>query len=179
MNNIEVWKDIIGFERIYQFSNLYRIKRLFNRYGNISNKILKIHIKARYPFVNLYKNGKHKLIRIHRLVLEYFVGQRPKGMEACHNNGNPKNYLIENLRWDFHKSNENDKIKHGTFKPPPLQENQKGSKNNNAKLNEWKIRIINRLLEDGYLTQKEIAKIFNIIQQTVSCIKLHKTWKDN
>lgn len=175
--NKEIWKDIIGFEGIYQFSNLYKVKRLFNRYGNISNRILKIHINNKYPFVNLSKIGKHKLIRVHRLVLEYFVGLCPPGMEACHNDGNSKNYLIENLRWDFHKNNENDKIKHGTFKLPLLQENQKGSKNNNAKLNDWKLRAIRRLLEDDYLTQREIAEIFKISQSEISNIKLNKTWK--
>lgn len=52
-----------------------------------------------------------------------------------------------------------------------------GSKHGMAKLNEWKIRIIKRLSEDRYLTQKEIAKIFNVSQQTISRIVNNKTWK--
>lgn len=51
---------------------------------------------------------------VHRLVLEAFVGPCPFGMEGCHNDGDPTNNNLVNLRWDTHKNNEKDKIKHGT-----------------------------------------------------------------
>jgi len=106
----------------------------------------------------------------HRLVLETFTGPCPSGMEGCHNDGNPKNLFRENLRWDTHKNNSKDMSKHGT------QFYAIGSKSGRSKLNNWKVRIIKRLLEDKFLTPKEIAAIFNISLPTISNIKCKKRW---
>ena len=50
---------------------------------------------------------------VHRLVLESFVGPRPERMEACHNDGNPTNNHVDNLRWDTRSENVKDAVKHG------------------------------------------------------------------
>lgn len=50
--------------------------------------------------------------RIHRLVLEAFVGPCPEGMEACHNNGDPADNCLENLRWDTKSANMFDRSAH-------------------------------------------------------------------
>ena len=52
-----------------------------------------------------------------------------------------------------------------------------GSKNVNSKLNEWIVRIINQLLKQEILSQKEIARIFNINRTIISKIKNKKIWK--
>lgn len=64
-------------------------------------RILKQHLLNGYPAVRI--NGRS--LRVHRLVLLAFEGPCPKGMEACHYNGNPLDNRIENLRWDTHRSN--------------------------------------------------------------------------
>ena len=66
--------------------------------------------------VVLSKDGKQYTRRVHRLMLETFVGPCPEGMECCHNDGNPKNNLLSNLRWDTHKNNMQDAVKQGTMK---------------------------------------------------------------
>lgn len=63
--------------------------------------------------------GKHRAnvrnsFLVHRLVLAAFVGPCPSGMEGCHNDGNPLNNSVDNLRWDTHRNNEADKRRHGT-----------------------------------------------------------------
>jgi hypothetical protein len=167
----EIWKDIKDYEGLYQVSNYGGIKR-FNRNKNHKPfkilKSLKIN-KYGHLQVSLYKNNIRKNYSIHRLVLEAFVGPCPPGMEGCHNDGKPSNNYVGNLRWDTHKNNAKDSIKHGTF--------IKGSKQGLAKLNDWKVRIIIRLIEDGYLIQQEIADIFNVTRQTISYIKRKKIWK--
>ncbi len=50
----------------------------------------------------------------HRAVLLAFVGPCPEGMEACHNNGDPLDNRVENLRWDTRSNNTLDKVAHGT-----------------------------------------------------------------
>lgn len=57
---------------------------------------------------------KRHTLGVHRLVLLAFVGPCPEEMEACHNDGNPKNNMLENLRWDTRVNNHADKHKHGT-----------------------------------------------------------------
>lgn len=47
-------------------------------------------------------NGRHY---VHRLVAEVFIGPCPQGMECCHNDNNPENNHVENLRWDTRSNN--------------------------------------------------------------------------
>jgi len=56
---------------------------------------------------------KQKLVKVHRLVLLAFVGAPPKGMEACHYDGDPQNNNLSNLRWDTAKENWVDRKRHG------------------------------------------------------------------
>lgn len=60
-----------------------------------------------------HENFKTKLY-VHQAVLLAWIGPRPDGMEACHNDGNHKNNTVENLRWDTRSANRLDAIKHGT-----------------------------------------------------------------
>lgn len=52
--------------------------------------------------------------RVHRLVLEAFIGPCPDGMVGCHTDGDPLNNRLDNLRWDTPSNNNRDKRAHGT-----------------------------------------------------------------
>ena len=54
----EIWKDIVGYEKLYQVSNYGEIKSLYNYRGG--NNILKQRIKKGYYTIGLRKNGKRK-----------------------------------------------------------------------------------------------------------------------
>ncbi len=60
--------------------------------------------------------GVKRMIKIHHLVLEAFVGPRPDGMEACHNNGDRFDNRPSNLRWGTRSSNRIDSYNHKTKK---------------------------------------------------------------
>ena len=64
--------------------------------------------------VRLHREGCNVQQRVHRLVLEAFVGPAPVGMIACHNNGDASDDRLSNLRWDTRSANELDKVRHGT-----------------------------------------------------------------
>jgi hypothetical protein len=98
---------------------------------------------------------------VHKLVLITFIGPRPPGMEACHNDGKPSNNFLSNLRWDTPKNNQFDSLKHGT----------KGS----AKLNSEKVIKIRKMASQGY-TYAELMNLFLVTRSTISKIVLHQTW---
>ena len=104
----EIWKDINGYEDIYQVSNLGRIKSL-DRYYVMKNGVKrkakgKILVqsfdgKKRYLQVNLSKNGKSKTYLIHRLVAFAFVDGYEKWLEVDHKDCNCENNNYKNLKW--------------------------------------------------------------------------------
>lgn len=93
---MEQWKDIPGYEGLYQASTLGRIKSL--RFGK--EKILKPSLDSGgYLRVNLRKNKKSKLFRIHQLVAITFLGHIPCGLNLVvdHINSNKLENYLENL----------------------------------------------------------------------------------
>lgn len=110
---------------------------------------------------------KGKNYKVHRLVLEAFVGPCPEGMEACHDpDPTPANCTLTNLRWDTHANNMEDARRHGRLAI--------GERSGPTKLTECAVREIRLLF--GVMPQPEIAKLFGITQQTVSDIKRGKSW---
>ena len=105
----EIWKDILGFEGIYQISNLGRVKSL-GRYSVqkhwIDEKILNVFYKKYgYADVSLYLDGKRVHKYVHKLVAEAFLPNPNNLPEVDHKNRNPKDNRVENLRWCTHKGN--------------------------------------------------------------------------
>lgn len=120
---VERWLPIPGYEGHYEVSDHGRVRSLdrvtpgkdgANR--PFRGRLLKPrpqrfgHLK-----VVLYSGKGQKRQRyVHQLVLEAFVGKRPDGAITCHNNGDPSDNRVENLRWGTHSENTTDRISHGT-----------------------------------------------------------------
>lgn len=111
---MEVWKDIKGFEGLYQVSNLGKIKSLERKRKNYSKmQIVPEKIKSTrkdpqgYHQCDLYKDNKQKTVRIHRVVAEAFI-KNPDGKETVnHEDGNKDNNQVSNLEWaTFAEQNE-------------------------------------------------------------------------
>ena len=103
----EIWKDIKGYEGLYQVSNLGRVKSLkrivFTKYGKrltIYEKILKAKVhKFGYLEVNLNSNGIAKTLKVHRIVAEAFLPNLNNYPEINHKDENKQNNHIINLEW--------------------------------------------------------------------------------
>ena len=103
----EIWKDIKGFEGLYQASNLGRIKSLKRPYG-LKEKILKPQINdSGYYRVELWKQSIRKYYRVHRLVWEAFNGSIPEGLQVNHINEIKTDNRLENLNLMTCKENNN------------------------------------------------------------------------
>jgi len=158
---MEKWRDIVGFEGIYKISDHGRI--LSMRTNSI--KKLTIHSNDPRPYLGLWKNNKSTIVRPHKLVMEAFVGKRPEGMECCHNDGNPQNNHLSNLRWDTSKNNHADKVRHGTT--------NRGERCGTAKLTQ---KQVDEIRQDNRL-QRLIAADYGVHQNTISRIKNGKRWQ--
>lgn len=120
----EKWLPVVGFEGAYEVSDLGRVRsiprvilrsdgRLHRR--QTGYRVLKTPAAGSggYPEVNLGHNGRKRVVTVHTLVLEAFVGPRPPHADACHFDGEPTNNRLDNLRWDSHSANSLDRTRHG------------------------------------------------------------------
>lgn len=98
----EVWKDIAEFDGYYQVSNYGRVRRSDN------HRIKASPLNAYgYPQVNLYKNGKAHLRRVHRLVAMAFIPNPNNLPMINHKDEVPTNNNVDNLEWCDAKYNVN------------------------------------------------------------------------
>lgn len=121
--NVEIWKKIDGFPG-YEISNLGRVRCFRNFNGKITNKyriLNPIINKDDYYYVDLYHDRKQVHKRIHRLVLDSFVGPRPD-LVANHINGDKHDNRLENLEWVTAKENSTIAArKQSLYKTKPLR----------------------------------------------------------
>ena len=101
----EIWKDIVGYEGLYQISNLGRVKSLnYNRTGK--ENILSPGLSSNgYYHVSLCKNGEMKDFNVHRLVALSYIPNLDNKPCVDHINGNRLDNRVENLRWCTNKEN--------------------------------------------------------------------------
>lgn len=125
MKEIEVWREIKGYEGLYEVSNLGRVRSLRHQHG-YRRKVPKIlkpgKKKSGYLYVNLCKNGKVTSKYVHRLVAEAFIENPLNLPQINHIDENKTNnvvFLDENGNFVPEKSNlewisQKDNVRYGT-----------------------------------------------------------------
>lgn len=98
---MEIWRDIDGYEELYQVSNLGNVRSLGNgKSNNCKEKILKCYKDTSgYPFVRLYKNGVSKSYKTHRLVASEFIPNPNNFPQVNHKDEIKTNNMVDNLEW--------------------------------------------------------------------------------
>ena len=102
----EYWKDIEGYEGLYQISNVGRVKSLY------SGKVLKeVKTTNGYLSIRLYKNGISHRFSIHRLVAKAFIPNHENKPEVNHIDEDKTNNKVSNLEWNTRLEN----MRHGSI----------------------------------------------------------------
>jgi len=181
----EIWKDIEGFEGLYQVSNFGRVKSLpriikfRNSTKSESGKILKIGYSTKgYCQVYLSKDGIKKTLPVHRLVAIAFIPNPENKPQANHKTGDKSiNYEWE-LEWNDNSENQIHAFKHGLNK---ITQKHKAAAIKNGlrkrRLSPEDIFEIKQMRLAGS-TYREISEKFKISGKFAELIIKNKKYKD-
>lgn len=106
MDKIEEWRDIKGYEGLYQISNYGRVKSFigFNGHDYIKREKILAPYKQRTNLnyarsvVKLFKDGNKKDFKVHRLVAKAFIPNPNNYKIVNHIDGNPLNNRVNNFK---------------------------------------------------------------------------------
>lgn len=122
MENNTLWKDVVGYEGLYEVSNTGLIrtnsqKTTYTKHHGTRHwkqRILRNKTpNGRNARVSLWKDGKQKDFLVHRLVAEAFIPKVEGKDSVNHIDGNPKNNHVSNLEWCDHRENNNHAFDNG------------------------------------------------------------------
>ena len=155
----EIYKDIPGYEKSYQVSNLGNVRSL-DRLNSIGAKIKGKPMIARwhnkgYKQVDLSKDGKANTFKVHVLVLLTLVGKRPEGLIIHHKNEDKTDNRLENLEYQTQRYNVSVSIKNSSSQYTGVCWSKQAKK--------WKamIKIDGKKKHLGYFTDElEAAKSY-------------------
>ena len=161
------WKDIVGYENEYQINQFGEIRTLKDSPKLKKYDVLKPQISKRngYVYQMLYKNGKEKLLRVHRLVAMAFLPNPNNLPQVNHKDGNKQNNSVDNLEWCKQSDNMKHAYKNGLQIP---SENQRKAIINTNKLKQKKVCQI----KDGEIinTFSGISEASRQTKISISCI---------
>ena len=172
---MEIWKDILSYESCYQISTLGNVRSLTRTVNSKLNssavkqgKQLKLMLdKYGYNVVNLYKDGKYKSTKVHRLVAIAFIYNPQCKPEVNHKDGVKTNNNVSNLEWCTTSENQTHAVKNN------LINHAKGEQLKQSKLKERDIYIIYR----SELTHTELAETYGVSRRAISKVKNGESWK--
>lgn len=165
----EIWKDVKGFEGRFKISSHGRVVSINGRWNGEREMVCAIDSTG-YKSAML-RNGKVKLCtRVHVLVAENFVSNKPEGANVCvnHKDGNKLNNHFLNLEWTNLGDNVRHAVSTGLLR-------MKGERHFNRKLDDEQVYRIKFLTEgiDNYT----LAREFGVSREQVRDIRLNKNWK--
>lgn len=154
---MEEWRPVLGYEGSYEVSSLGRVR-------NAAGRVFKCQ-KGWKGYVQVRLNGK--CYWAHRLVAEAFMGPRPAGKVIAHNNGDPSDNRLANLRFSTHAENSADMAAHGTTCA--------GEHRWNAKLSAKVVEDI-RAAASHNATEQALADRYGVSQSQISRVVNGKAW---
>ena len=99
----EIWKDVVGWEGLYQVSNLGRVRSLL--YNKVEIRKQPLNNRG-YYFVWIYRKGKATYSLVHRLVAMAFIPNPENKRTVNHKDGDKTNNHVLNLEWNTDGENQ-------------------------------------------------------------------------
>lgn len=181
----EVWQPIPGFGP-YEASSLGRVRRVAgvdSRGRHWRGGVLKPRPNVHgYLSVCLSVSGVAKRRTVHSLVCSAFHGERPKGLEVGHLDGDKANNAASNLRWMTRLDNEFQKREHGTVpygmrngKHTMPEATPRGEGAGKSHLRDDHVRVMRELHSMGFGCSR-MARFFRVSTTTIKDIINKRTW---
>lgn len=172
-NKPEEWRDVVGFESLYEVSSTGRIRRsASSRPGKNAppGRLMEPHLDRGYPRTTLSVGGVIlKRILVHRAVAEAFLTRHSGAHVVNHKNGIKSDNRVDNLEWVTPSGNTRHAWRLGLCQP------MHGSRSGKAKLNEASVALIRARLAAGERLVP-IAADYGVTPTTISYIRNYKTW---
>lgn len=169
----EIFKDIKGYEGLYQISNFGNVKS-FIKYKGTNERILKMRANNRgYFYVCLHKKGGQKYFTAHRLAALTFIPNPSNKRTVNHINGVKTDNRLFNLEWNTDSENISHAYRSGLKNSSfPI-----GEKHHSSKHTSKEILEIRDLAKSKRFKQSEIAEFYNCGQKNIGYIVNRKIWK--
>ena len=183
----EIWKDIEGYEGIYQVSNIGRIKsfdRMVSNKGKpyiIKGKIMAQYVRRSknlkqgdgYFAVGLRKEKKQKGYFVHRIIALAFIPNPLNKPTVNHKDGNKLNNNINNLEWATHQENTKHAWKNGLCYSNSVH----GEEHYRSKLTENDVLFIRECSETNEMSTLELSIKYDVSRSHINRIKRNAQWK--
>ena len=169
---METWRDIEGYEGIYQVSDLGNVRsvdRLDAANHKIKGRAMRLsQRRTKYLQLSLSAEGKNKKHMVHRLVAQAFIPNPYSKSDVNHVNGVKDDNRLSNLEWCTHKENVDHAIRTGLFRPV-------GESGGNAKLTEDDVQHIRWLAAEG-VKQEVLAEEWGVTRSGIRHVVTGRTW---
>lgn len=172
---MEIWRNVNGYEGLYEVSNLGRVRSLdrivFRKDGRETTFYGKIMSSrstttSKYIYVDLCKDGIRKHYTVHSLVARAFIGDYKRPYEVNHIDGDITNNSVDNLEIVTHLENIQHSIRYG-------RKRDCGENHVNAKISNVQASEMRAMWNNG-MRQVDIGKVFGVSNKLVNRIVNNK-----
>jgi hypothetical protein len=183
--SIDVWKDVIGYEGLYQVSNLGNVRSLdreiapnnrvpYWRKGNICKQSKS---NLGYMTVGFTVNNVKVSKYVHRLVAEAFIDNINDYPQVNHIDGDKTNNRVDNLEWCTNSQNHTHASKNGLNKLHLHRVAYSGEKNGRSLLTKEQVLEIKQKYIPYKYSAKKLAKEYNVSESCITHILNNTSWK--
>ncbi len=177
----EIWKDVVGYEGLYEVSSHGRVKSVarvyqspedgFNWTKETTNSIKALRVKKNGRIdTALIKDGKLIQRYVHRLVAEAFIPNPDNKPCVNHIDNDPSNNKVSNLEWCTYKEN----TQHSFNQGRGFWQRQWGENNVSAKISLSDVLFIRAFASS--MTRRQIADYLSISIKEVGRIQRKDRW---